>query len=190
MNESDLPGDAVHRVRRADGPVIADVHVPPSKSIVNRALICAALADGTSTITGIAPGDDTAAMISCLQQLGCGIGIRVEGDDRIADVAGTGGALTPGPMTLHAGLAGTTSRFITALCALGSGEYTIDGHPPLRARPMAPLHDSLAALGARVTPGEAAGHLPVTVEGPLRRADAVVMPGDVSSQYITAMLSL
>lgn len=188
MNESDLPGDALHQVRRADGPVIADVHVPPSKSIVNRALICAALADGTSTITGIAPGDDTAAMISCLQQLGCGIGIRVEGDDRIADVAGTGGELTPGPMTLHAGLAGTTSRFITALSALGTGEYTIDGHPPLRARPMGPLHDSLAALGARVTAGETAGHLPVTVEGPLRRADAVVMPGDVSSQYITAMM--
>jgi len=95
VNESDLPGDVLHRVRRADGPVIADVHVPPSKSIVNRALICAALADGSSTITGIAPGDDTAAMISCLQQLGCGIGIRVEGDDRIADVVGTGGELTP-----------------------------------------------------------------------------------------------
>jgi 3-phosphoshikimate 1-carboxyvinyltransferase len=188
VNESDVPGDALHQVRRADGPVIADVHVPPSKSIVNRALVCAALADGTSTITGIAPGDDTAAMISCLQQLGCGIGIRVEGDDRIADVVGTGGELTPGPMTLHAGLAGTTSRFITALSALGTGEYTIDGHPPLRARPMGPLHDSLAALGARVTPGETAGHLPVTVEGPLRRADAVVMPGDVSSQYITAMM--
>jgi 3-phosphoshikimate 1-carboxyvinyltransferase len=188
VNGSDLPGDGLHRVRRADGPVIADVHVPPSKSIVNRALICAALAEGSSTITGIAPGDDTAAMISCLQQLGCGIGIRVEGDDRIADVVGMGGELTPGPMTLHAGLAGTTSRFITALSALGTGEYTIDGHPPLRARPMAPLHDSLAALGARVTPGEAAGHLPVTIEGPLRRADAVVMPGDVSSQYITAMM--
>lgn len=185
---NDLPGDGLHRVRRADGPVIADVHVPPSKSIVNRALICAALADGASTITGIAPGDDTAAMISCLQLLGIGIGVRDDGDDRIADVVGTGGELTPGPMTLHAGLAGTTSRFITALSALGSGEYTIDGDPPLRARPMAPLHDSLAALGARVTPGEAAGHLPVTVEGPLRRADAVVMPGDVSSQYITAMM--
>lgn len=185
---NDLPGDGLHRVRRADGPVIADVHVPPSKSIVNRAFICAALADGASTITGIAPGDDTAAMISCLQLLGIGIGVRDDGDDRIADVVGTGGELTPGPMTLHAGLAGTTSRFITALSALGSGEYTIDGDPPLRARPMAPLHDSLAALGARVTPGEAAGHLPVTVEGPLRRADAVVMPGDVSSQYITAMM--
>ncbi len=89
-------------------------------------------------------------------------------------MVGTGGELTPGPMTLHAGLAGTTSRFVTALSALGSGEYTIDGAPPLRGRPMAPLHDALAALGAAVAPGETAGHLPVTVAGPLRRADAVV----------------
>jgi 3-phosphoshikimate 1-carboxyvinyltransferase len=180
--------DEVHRIRRADGPVVADVHVPPSKSIVNRALICAALADGASEIRGVAPGDDTAAMIRCLQQLGCGIGIRSDGDDRIADVIGTGAQLEPGPMTLHAGLAGTTSRFVTALATLGSGEYTIDGDPPLRARPMGPLHDSLTALGATVEPGETAGHLPVTVAGPLRRADAVVMPGDVSSQYITAMM--
>jgi len=178
----------VARVRRADGPVIAEVAVPPSKSIVNRALICAALADGTSEINGVAPGDDTAAMIECLQQLGCGIGLRVEAGERIADVAGTAGMLAPGPMTLNAGLAGTTSRFVTALAALGAGEYTIDGAPPLRTRPMGPLHDSLAALGARVEPGETAGHLPVTVSGPLRRADAVVIPGDVSSQYITAMM--
>jgi 3-phosphoshikimate 1-carboxyvinyltransferase len=180
--------DDVHRIRCADGPVVADVRVPPSKSIVNRALICAALADGPSEIRGVAPGDDTAAMIRCLQQLGCGIGVRSEGDDRIADVIGTGAQLEPGPMRLDAGLAGTTSRFVTALATLGRGEYTIDGDPPLRARPMGPLHDSLSALGATVEPGEAAGHLPVTVAGPLRRADAVVMPGDVSSQYITAMM--
>jgi len=177
-----------YRVRRADGPVIAEVVVPPSKSIVNRALICAALADGTSEIVGIAPGDDTASMVEALQRLGCGIGVRTEGSRRVADVAGTGAELAPGPLRLDAGLAGTTSRFLTALCTLGSGEYTIDGAPPLRARPMGPLHDALTALGASVEPGESAGHLPVTVAGPLRRADAVVMPGDVSSQYVTALM--
>jgi 3-phosphoshikimate 1-carboxyvinyltransferase len=177
-----------YRVRRADGPVIAEVIVPPSKSIVNRALVCAALADGTSEILGIAPGDDTTAMLDCLQRLGCGIGLRIDGAHRIADVIGTAGELTPGPLRLQAGLAGTTSRFVTALCALGVGEYTIDGAPPLRARPMGPLHDALGALGATVTPAETPGHLPVTVSGPLRRADAVVMPGDVSSQYVTALM--
>lgn len=179
--------DGIHRIRTADGPVVAEVRVPPSKSIVNRALICAALAEGESEIIGIAPGDDTAAMLTCLQQLGAGVGQRLE-DPAVADVVGTGGALTPGPMTLDAGLAGTTSRFVTALTALGTGEYTIDGRPPLRSRPMGPLHDSLVALGATVRPAASAGHLPVTVSGPLQHADAVVMPGDVSSQYISAMM--
>jgi hypothetical protein len=137
---------------------------------------------------GVAPGDDTAAMIDCLQRLGAGIGVRVEGEHHVADVRGTGAALTPGPLRLEPGSPGTTSRFVTALCTLGVGEYTVDGAPPLRARPMGPLHDSLGALGASVTPGETVGHLPVTVAGPLRRADAVVMPGDVSSQYVTALM--
>jgi 3-phosphoshikimate 1-carboxyvinyltransferase len=185
MNVRDIDS---YQVQRADGPVIAEVVVPPSKSIVNRALVCAALASGASEIVGVAPGDDTAAMIGCLQQLGCGIGVRLDGGHRVADVMGTGAELVPGPMRLDAGLAGTTSRFVTALCALGHGEYTIDGAPPLRGRPMGPLHDALAALGATVVPGETAGHLPVTIAGPLRRADAVVMPGDVSSQYVTALM--
>ena len=185
---TDLDDTEIFRVRRADGPVVADVVVPPSKSIVNRALLCAALADGPSEISGIAPGDDTAAMIDGLQQLGAGIGIRLDGVHRVADVQGTGGLLTPGPMRLDARLAGTTSRFLTALCTLGTGPYTIDGAPPLRARPMGPLHDALAALGASVEPAETAGHLPVTVSGPLRRADAVVLPGDVSSQYVSALM--
>jgi 3-phosphoshikimate 1-carboxyvinyltransferase len=168
--------------------VVAEVRVPPSKSITNRALVCAALAEGTSEIVGVAPGDDTAAMLTCLEQLGCGIALRTVDGERVADVAGTGAALEPGPMTLHAGLAGTTSRFLTAMCSLGTGAYTIDGAPPLRARPMGPLHDALVALGATVETAEGAGHLPVTVAGPLRRADAVVIPGDVSSQYVTAMM--
>ncbi|MEP4651787.1 MAG: 3-phosphoshikimate 1-carboxyvinyltransferase, partial [Ilumatobacter sp.] len=85
-------------------------------------------------------------------------------------------------------LAGTTSRFITAVAALGPGPYTIDGEPPLRSRPMGPLHDSLHSLGARVEPADQWGHLPVTVSGPLGGADAIVMPGDVSSQYVTALM--
>jgi len=180
--------DNAHSLRRARTPVVAEVGVPPSKSIVNRALVCAALAEGTSEIVGVAPGDDTAAMISCLRRLGAHIGLHGDGASQIGDVVGTGGELTPGPLQLDAALAGTTSRFVTALCALGTGEYTVDGAPPLRGRPMGPLHDALTALGASVVSLDAPGHLPVTVAGPLRRADAVVMPGDVSSQYVTALM--
>jgi 3-phosphoshikimate 1-carboxyvinyltransferase len=175
-------------VARADGAVVADIRVPPSKSITNRALICAALVDGSSEIAGIAPGDDTQAMITCLERLGCSVAVRDVDGERVAEVVGTGGMWPTHPVTLDARLAGTTSRFITALAALGGGPFTIDGEAPLRARPMGPLHDALTALGATIEPGGAVGHLPVTVSGPLRNADAIVMPGDVSSQFVTALM--
>ncbi len=184
---TDGPGER-HRVRRADGPVVADVVVPPSKSLTNRALVCAALVDGTSDVVGVAPGDDTAAMLECLEQLGCGIGTDVVDGANVAHVIGTGGDLAPGPTELNTRLAGTTSRFVTALAALGPGPYTVDGDPPLRSRPMEPLHDALSALGAELEPGEQWGRLPVTVSGPVRGADALVLPGDVSSQYVTALM--
>jgi 3-phosphoshikimate 1-carboxyvinyltransferase len=128
-------------------------------------------------------------MLECLTALGVGVGTTEDEQGRItASVAGTAGVLVPGPVTLDARLAGTTSRFVTALAATGPGPYTIDGEAPLRRRPMEPLHDALAALGADVRAGERWGHLPVTVSGPLGGADAIVMPGDVSSQYVTALM--
>jgi 3-phosphoshikimate 1-carboxyvinyltransferase len=177
-----------HRVRRADGPVIADVVVPPSKSIANRALICAALADGESEITGVAPGDDTTAMLDCLDRLGIPVAVSQRDGHLVGAVMGSAGNLPVGPITLQTRLAGTTSRFITALAAIGPGPYLVDGDPPLRSRPMGPLHNSLMALGATLEPGEQPGYLPVTVSGPMRGADAVVMPGNVSSQYVSALM--
>ena len=125
-------------VRTATGPVDASVDVPASKSIANRALVCAALADGRSTIEGLPAGDDTAALVECLALLG----IQVEVTQVWAAVDGRGGILPPGPLTLPARLAGTTSRFVTALAALGTGPYVVDGDSPLRTRPMGPLHRS------------------------------------------------
>jgi 3-phosphoshikimate 1-carboxyvinyltransferase len=176
------------RVRTADGPIVAEVEVPPSKSIANRAMICAALADGESEIVGVPPGDDTAAMIECLELLERPAGLTQRNESLVAVIVGAGLDFPPGPLTLPTRLAGTTSRFITALAALGPGPYTIDGDPPLRARPMGPLHDALTALGAAVEPGERPGHLPVTVSRPVRHADAIVMPGDISSQYVSALM--
>jgi 3-phosphoshikimate 1-carboxyvinyltransferase len=85
-------------------------------------------------------------------------------------------------------LAGTTSRFLTAVAALAPGPETIDGDPPLRARPMAPLHDALRALGATVTPVGAPGRLPVAVGGALTTGGRLELPGDVSSQFLTALM--
>jgi 3-phosphoshikimate 1-carboxyvinyltransferase len=132
-------------------------------------------------------GDDTDAMLTCLDLLG----IVIDRGGRVATgatVHGSGGVLSPGPLELPTRLAGTTSRFVTALAALGPGPYVIDGAQPLRSRPMAPLHDALAALGATVAPAALWGHLPVTVSGPLRTIDHLEIRGDISSQFLTALM--
>ena len=170
-------------VRSATGPIDASVDVPGSKSIANRALVCAALADGESVIEGVPMGDDTAALVECLGVLGVAVSIAAGR----AIVDGHGGTLLPGPAMLPARLAGTTSRFVTALAALGRGPYVVDGDQPLRARPMGPLHDALVELGAAVRPLESAGHLPVEIAGPAA-GGRVAVSGDVSSQFVTALM--
>ena len=191
---------STHLVTVATGPLLDVVAVPGSKSVANRVLVCAALASGTSTISNLAPGDDTAAMLDCLAALGAGIlpgasgGLALPTDAvTTVTIEGFGGRPRPTGETLTCRLAGTTSRFVTALAALATEPVSIDGLPPLRRRPMTPLHDALAALGADVQPGEAWGHLPVRVCGPLAAGvggapASVAIRGDVSSQYITALM--
>lgn len=166
----------------------ATVSVPGSKSISNRALVCAALADGWCTVTNVADGDDTLAMLDCLGRLG--LEVHHEGD-RVR-VRGSGGVLPPGPVVLPTRLAGTTSRFLTALAALGPGPYIIDGEAPLRSRPMGPLHDALMAIGAVVHPMDRQGHLPVQIRAgePTASRPTVRIRGDVSSQYISALMMI
>ncbi len=169
----------VHTSGRLD----AVVDVPGSKSIANRALLCGALATGRSTFTNVPDGDDTVAMLAALAALG----FDVARDGSTVTIVG--GRTDWPETTLHAGLAGTTSRFLTALAAVGRSPVTIDGHPPLRDRPFAPLQDALSALGGSVVPGERHGHLPVTVTGPLT-GDRVSIRGDVSSQYVSALMMI
>jgi len=180
----------IYRVAPLGGRLDAVVEVPGSKSIANRALVCAALADGESVLRGVPGGDDTEAMLDCLQVLGLEVERgEAEAGNSVVRVVGGVASFRRGPLTLPCRLAGTTSRFITAVAALGPGPYVVDGKPPLRARPMAPLHDALESLGVKVQPGEQWGHLPVTVQGPIDRSvDEVSLRGDVSSQYLTALM--
>lgn len=161
------------------------VEVPGSKSIANRALLLAALADGSSTVRGLPDGDDTTAMRAGL----AGLGVVVDGDDHTVVVAGSAGHLRPQAELLQAGLAGTTSRFLVAAATLADRPLLVDGDAPLRTRPMAPLFDALRALGAELAAGEADGHLPVTVSGP-PAGGTVAMRGDVSSQFLSAVMMI
>jgi 3-phosphoshikimate 1-carboxyvinyltransferase len=168
------------------GPLDATVAVPGSKSLTNRALVCAALAEGTSTIDGALVADDTEAMRTALVALGARVAEDAAG--RLT-VSGTGGRLRPGPLALDMRLSGTTSRFLLPVVALGTGEYRVDGAPPLRARPMGPVLDGIRALGAEVRPEGEPGHLPVTVIAPGGLAGgAVAVAGDTSSQFLSGLL--
>jgi len=169
----------------ASQPLKAVISVPGSKSIANRALICAALADGTTTLSNLASGDDTAAMIDCLRALH--IEINVEGT--VATITGSAGR-PQGGAELNARLAGTTSRFMTALAALSAVPSLITGDAPLRHRPMKPLHDALMQLGAQVKSVDQAGHLPVWVSGDALDGGTVSIPGDISSQYVSALMMI
>jgi 3-phosphoshikimate 1-carboxyvinyltransferase len=162
-------------------PVDATVTLPGSKSITNRALVCAALADGTSVLSGVLHADDTEAMVEALRALGVG-------------VTGTGHAelTVAGTTERHAAVvdarqSGTTARFLLPLLALGEGMSTLDGDAQLRDRPMGPTFDALRAAGVRVEEQSGAGRLPVVVAGPWR-ASALEVPGDVSSQFLSGLL--
>ncbi|HEV2068541.1 MAG TPA: 3-phosphoshikimate 1-carboxyvinyltransferase [Acidimicrobiales bacterium] len=172
-------------IEPVSGLLDASVVVPGSKSITNRALVAAALAEGQSVLTGALHADDTVAMAAALGRLG--IPVTVEAGTATVRVAGVAGRVPPGPADLDARLSGTTARFLLPLLALGSGVYRLDGAPPLRERPMGPLVDSLRHLGAEVEE-ERAGHLPVTVTGGGLRGGSVRLPGAVSSQFVSGLL--
>jgi 3-phosphoshikimate 1-carboxyvinyltransferase len=167
-------------------PIDADVHVPGSKSITNRALLIAALAEGESELTGALYSDDTRYMAAALN----GLGIAVESDEagERFHVRGGGGTFPASNADLFVGNSGTAMRFLTAALPLGTGSYRIDGIPRMRKRPIAPLLDALNALGADASSEEGTGCPPVAVRASGLRGGTVVMPGDQSSQYFSALL--
>jgi 3-phosphoshikimate 1-carboxyvinyltransferase len=188
MTNDGTAGKPTALVEPIGHPVDATVSVPGSKSLTNRALLCAGLAEGTSTIDNALVADDSRAMRQALASLGA----RVDVDDVAArvTVTGTGGRLRPGPLALDMRLSGTTSRFLLPVVAtFGQGRYRVDGGPPLRARPMGPVLDGVAALGATVEAHGEPGHLPVTITAPGRLLGGdVAVAGDTSSQYLSGLM--
>ena len=166
----------------AEPPAGVEIRVPGGRSVTNRALVAAALADGTSTLRGAGLSDDSEAMIDCLRTLGATISVAGT-DVTVVGVAGR----PRGGVEVFTRLSGTTSRFVTAVAALADGPVRIDALPPMRARPMGDLVDALRALGVTVEEHGEPGHLPLTVTGPVT-GDVVEVPGTVSSQYISGLL--
>lgn len=157
------------------------VFVPGSKSVANRALVCASLANGESIITGLPDGDDTSVIVESLKQLGR---LQQHGDTYV--IRGSSSPQLPG--IVDARLAGTSSRFLTAVAALINSTTVIDGEEPLRQRPMNDLHQSLLQLGASVQWLGEEGHLPVAVSRASFTGGEISIRGDVSSQFISALM--
>lgn len=162
-----------------------DVVLPGSKSITNRALICAALAEGRSTLRGALFADDTEAMLDVLR--GLGIAIEADADAATIVVDGCGGELPGVEAVVSANQSGTTARFAVPLAALGEAPVVVDAHPQMRSRPMDDQFDALRAMGVTIEELGDPGRLPARIVGPLRNHDAA-LPGDVSSQFITGLL--
>ncbi len=159
------------------------VSVPGSKSHTNRALVCAALADGVSVLDGVLFADDTEAMMQLLA--GMGLHIDIDRDARRVTVTGVDGELPAHGGVLDARQSGTTSRFVLPMLTLGRGRYVLDGHEQMRARPFDDLIDALETLGARIE----GTTLPLTVVGHQQlNGGTVQIPGSVSSQFLSGLL--
>ena len=169
--------------------VDADVTIPGSKSITNRMLILAVLAEGETHLTGALFSDDTRHMIDALRTLGA----TIETDEtaQTITIAGTGGRFSVPHADLFVGNSGTTVRFLTALVALGNGTYTLDGIDRMRERPIQDLADGLAPLGVTARcEGKDGECPPVMVIASGLKGGQTSMAGDKSSQYFTALLQV
>jgi 3-phosphoshikimate 1-carboxyvinyltransferase len=131
-------------------PINATVRVPGSKSLTNRALLIAALADGTTTLTNALFSDDSRYFASALQTLG--FDVRLDPQRVEMTVAGLGGRIPVKQAELFIGNAGTAARFLSAFLTLGHGEYILDGDARMRERPIGDLVSALQSLGANLGP--------------------------------------
>jgi 3-phosphoshikimate 1-carboxyvinyltransferase len=169
----------------SDGPVDAVVAVPGSKSVTNRALLLAALADGPSTLRRPLRSRDTLLMAAALRALGTGIEDLPDGSWRVTPAAG---ALT-GDVSVDVGNAGTVMRFLPPVAALAAGAVRFDGDPRSHERPVRALIEALRALGADVDDSGRPGHFPLSVLGRGRLAGGLVeIDSSASSQFVSALL--
>jgi 3-phosphoshikimate 1-carboxyvinyltransferase len=177
-----------------DKPVRAEVTVPGSKSITNRALILAALSEGEKILQGALWSEDTQVMTEALQRLGFQIKVEPDPDEfcnRIITIRGLGGKIpiagtAEKPLELFVGNGGTVARFLAAFLCLGRGVYRLSGVPRMHERPQAPLFQALRALGYQIdSPND---RLPVVIHGAGPRAGKCQVSIEESSQFASALL--
>ena len=185
-----------------NGPIRGTIRPPGSKSLTNRALVIAALAQGESTLTGVLDSRDTRVMVQSLRQLGFQISASAANTANPLDVpvsselrlTGRGGVIpqegTRQPVELWLENSGTSIRFLTAVCPLGKGRYRLDGNVRMRERPIQPLVTALSQTGAHLTCELGTGCPPVLVNAQGLAGGTWTVSGNLSSQYLSALLQV
>jgi 3-phosphoshikimate 1-carboxyvinyltransferase len=169
-------------------PIDAEVTVPGSKSITNRAMLIAAIAQGRSVIEGALLSDDTRYMAGALRALG--FIVEIDEAARRITVGGQGGMIPARGAELDVGGAGTVMRFLVAMLTLGEGRFRLDGNQRMRQRPIGPLLDAMERLGASIYSERDNNCPPVIVDAARSRFSGgeVSVDARMSSQYVSAIL--
>jgi 3-phosphoshikimate 1-carboxyvinyltransferase len=167
-------------------PLNATVRVPGSKSLTNRALLIASLANAKTRLTNALFSDDSRYFASALQKLG--FDVQLDEENHEMTVAGMGGKIPSQKAELFIGNAGTAARFLSAFLTLGHGEFILDGDARMRERPIGDLIDALSQLGAKL---EATNNCPpVRVSASGLPGGKTKIAGNISSQFLSALLMI
>ena len=170
-------------MRLPSGRLAGSLRVPGSKSLTNRALVAAALAPGRSEIVAPLDADDTRVLAGVLARLGARVAFGASAWTVEGPVSGG-----RDEVVIDVGPAGTPARFLLALLSALPGRYVLDGSARMRERPMGPLVDALRARGARIEAFRREGFLPLRIAGGSLTGGEVPVRGDVSSQFLSALL--
>ncbi len=182
----------VKRPEKIDTSSLTRIEVPGSKSITNRALLLAAMAEGTSTLKGCLTSEDARHFLECLKALGFPVReIPGEGLGSDITITGFGGEIPNKKAEIYVGSAGTAARFLAAMLAFSDGEYRLLSSEQMKRRPMQPLIDALTDAGAVVDCEEEEGHFPLHIVGAKRRGaipECFAVNIEKSSQFLSALL--
>lgn len=160
--------------------------VPGSKSITNRALLLATLAEGESRLKGVLFSDDSRHFLDCVQTLG--FPVTVNEAERWVTVTGMGGKIPNNHASIYVGSAGTAARFLTALLGVSEGSWYLDSSDQMKRRPMAPLLETLQELGAKIRYEGQEGYFPYFLTGNPHPGKNASVNIDRSSQFLSALL--
>lgn len=169
-------------------PFDVRLELPGSKSFSNRALVCAALGGDGCTIKNLSPADDTALMLNVLSNLGLSVRRPNPLSNEVAITPQPGLPPSPYCVEIYTGPAGTVTRFAAALLTVLPGQFRLDGNERMRERPMGELIECLKQLGAKITEKGKPGCVPLEIEGASLRGGKCRLRGDVSSQFLSALL--